>query len=101
MSLVFVVGFCCSTKSFNTGAWPTSLLKCRLSKAVSSKNLIIYPLGRVLLQSFVHTVNKRGDKTHPWGEPVETTFTLEVEVEPVEAPHKKIKYTYSQFRLKF
>ena len=67
-----------ATKSFNTVPWPTSSLDNRMSKAVSSENLIKYLFGRLLLQSFLYKMNKRGDKTHPWGEPVETTFTLEV-----------------------
>ena len=54
-----------ATKSFNTGPWPT--LDNRLSKAVSSENLIKYLFGRMLLQSFVYKMNKRGDKTHPLG----------------------------------
>ena len=74
-----------ATKSFNTGPWPTSSLDNRLSKAVSSENLIKYLFGRMLLQSFVYKMNKRGDKTHHWGEPVETTFTLKLcySLEPV------------------
>ena len=67
-----------ATKSFNTGPWSTSSIDNRLSKAVSSENLIKYLFGRMLLQSFVYNTNKRGVDTHPWGEPVETTFTLEV-----------------------
>ena len=65
-------------KVFNTGPRPTTSLDNRLSKAVSSQNLIKYLFGRMFLQSFVYKMNKRGDKTHPWGDPVETTVTLEV-----------------------
>ena len=66
-----------ATKSFNAGLCPSSLDN-RLIKAVSSEKVIKYLFGRILLQSFVYNMNKRGDKTHHWGEPVETIFTLEV-----------------------
>ena len=51
-------------KSFNTGPWPTSLLDNRLSKAVSSENLIKYLFGRMLLQSFVYKMMKRSNSNY-------------------------------------
>ena len=46
-----------ATKSFNTGPWPTSSLDNSVSKA---ENLIKYVFGRMLLQSFVYNMNKKG-----------------------------------------
>ena len=85
-----------STKLFNTRPWPTSSLNNRLSKAVSTENLIKYLLGRVPLQSFVYNIMiKRGDKTHPWGEPMETTFTLEMVLFTCWSPPPKTSSTNS------
>ena len=90
-----VFGFCCVQAQIQSITPCNSRLTSDWVKLYHLR-LIKYLFGRMFLQSFVYKINKRGDKTHHWGEPVETTFTLEVVLFTRTCwglPIKKIKHT--------
>lgn len=66
-----------SKKKSKTGPWSLSPSSWRLTKAVSSADLIKCLLGKVLVHEFVYKIKCRGYKTHPCGEPVDVVIVSE------------------------
>ncbi len=76
--------------SLSTGLWWSWEPDSRDRRTVSSMYLTRWQSGWLDLQSSVYRMNSRGDRTQPWGEPVEVTersekvlFTFTLCVRPV------------------
>ncbi len=93
-------------KYSNTGPHEVSVLFSRLTITVSSTNFNIWQFSKVLQQSYVYNMYNRGDRTHPWGEPVDVTdrsencpFTLTLWV--LHVRKSKIQPAILPFRPKY